>query len=110
MNDSPVLTPKEAALYLGLDRLGCAHPEKTVRSYVNRGLLECVMIGGRMAFLRDQLDRLLQSRRRSAKAARRTARVDEAARSGRPRRRPGRPAGQPRLVGTEGEPVASIAG
>lgn len=91
MNDSPVLTPKEAALYLGLDRLGCAHPEKTVRSYVNRGLLECVKLGGRMAFMRDQLDKLLNARRCSHKEARRTLRTDAAAAAGRVRRGPGRP-------------------
>lgn len=95
MSESPVFTPKEAAEYLGLDRLGIEDPERTVKRYVARGLLECVKLGGRMAFMRDQLDKLLNARRCSHKEARRTLRTDAAAAAGRVRRGPGRPRKQP---------------
>jgi len=62
---SPVMTPAEAAAYLALDRLGVDDPERTVRRYVARGLLECVVVAGKMCFLRDQLDGFLQRQRRS---------------------------------------------
>lgn len=91
MSESPVFTPAEAAEYLGLTRLGVVDPERTVKRYVARGLLECVKLGGRMGFMRDQLDKLLNARRCSHKEARRTLRTDAATAAGRVRRGPGRP-------------------
>lgn len=63
---SPVLTPQEAGVYLGLDRLGSPDPAATVRRWAMKGELGYVIIGGHMAFLADQLDLFLSSRRKGA--------------------------------------------
>ncbi len=61
---SPVMTPSQAAAYLNLAALGVERPERTVMRYASRGMLEYVRVAGRVAFMRDQLDRFLMECRR----------------------------------------------
>lgn len=56
---SPVLTPGEAARYLGLDRLGVADPAARVRYLVKKRRLRSIKVLGRIAFQRSDLDEYL---------------------------------------------------
>lgn len=58
-DDSPVLTPREAADYLGLGKLGVRQPAERVRYLVKRGRLRSIKVLGRSAFQRADLDEYL---------------------------------------------------
>ncbi|MEM1026834.1 MAG: helix-turn-helix domain-containing protein [Planctomycetota bacterium] len=72
-SDSPVLTPEQAAAYLGLDRLGVKNPASRVRYLVKKGRLRSTKVLGRLAFTRADLDEYLarcgRANRRSASRA-----------------------------------------
>ena len=57
--EAPVLTPWEAAQYLGLDKLGIKNPEARVHYLVKQKKLRSTLILGRRAFQRSDLDRYL---------------------------------------------------
>lgn len=62
--DTPAHIPKtlwlpEAITYLGLDRLGLKRPDKAIHRLINKGALHPKKISGRLAFDRDELDRVL---------------------------------------------------
>ena len=59
--ESAVLTPDEAAEYLGLNRLGVANPGARVRYLVKTKRLRPTRILGRVAFQRSDLDNYLIS-------------------------------------------------
>lgn len=60
INDgSPVLTPDEAARYLGLAKLGVSNPAARVRYLVKHQKLRAIKILGRAAFQRSDLDQYL---------------------------------------------------
>ncbi|MEM9913485.1 MAG: helix-turn-helix domain-containing protein [Planctomycetota bacterium] len=56
---SPVLTPDEAARYLGLDKLGVTKSADRVRYLVKKGRLRSIKVLGRTAFQRCDLDEYL---------------------------------------------------
>tara|TARA_R110002111_G_scaffold119040_1_gene181936 strand:+ start:74 stop:532 length:459 start_codon:yes stop_codon:yes gene_type:complete len=58
-DESPVLTPREAADYLGLGKLGVRQPAERVRYLVKRKRLRSINVLGRTAFQRSDLDEYL---------------------------------------------------
>ena len=64
---SPVFSPAEAATYLGLPALGVKNPEDRIRYLVKKGRLRSIVLLGRMAFLREDLDRLLTDLQQEAR-------------------------------------------
>lgn len=58
-DESPVLTPDEAARYLGLGKLGVRQPADRVRYLVKRKRLRSIKVLGRTAFQRSDLDEYL---------------------------------------------------
>jgi len=69
----------EAVAYMGLDRLGLDRPDVILRKWVKNGILPEIRLSGRLAFHKEDLDRV--------------------ARNGDKRRKPGRARKQPALVG-----------
>jgi len=59
LDDSPVLTPVEAAKYLGLGKLGVTNPAERVRYLVKKKKLRSIQVLGRIAFQRSDLDEYL---------------------------------------------------
>ena len=59
LEDSPVLTPDEAARYLGLGKLGVTNPAERVRYLVKKKQLRSIQVLGRTAFQRSDLDEYL---------------------------------------------------
>lgn len=59
LDDSPVLTPDEAATYLGLAKLGVTNPAERVRYLVKTKKLRSIQVLGRTAFQRSDLDQYL---------------------------------------------------
>lgn len=69
MNDSadtsrtervPLLWLPEAIVYLGLDRLGLARPDKAVYRLIEKGSLHPRKIAGKYAFAKSELDMLAE--------------------------------------------------
>jgi len=53
---APILWMHEAITYLGLDRLGLAHPEQAIYRMVRKGILRPRKIGRFLAFSKSDLD------------------------------------------------------
>jgi hypothetical protein len=56
---APIYWLDEAIIYLGLDRLGLARPDKAVYRLIEKGSLHPKKIAGRYAFDKAELDRLI---------------------------------------------------
>ncbi len=53
---APILWMDEAIIYLGLDRLGLAHPEQAIYRMVRKGILKPRKIGRFLAFSKSDLE------------------------------------------------------
>lgn len=53
---APILWMNEAIAYLGLDRLGLAHPEQALYRMVRKGILKPRKIGRFLAFSKSDLE------------------------------------------------------
>ena len=53
---APILWMHEAITYLGLDRLGLAHPEQAIYRMIRKGILKPRKIGRFLAFSKSDLD------------------------------------------------------
>ncbi|MDD5133977.1 MAG: helix-turn-helix domain-containing protein [Phycisphaerae bacterium] len=53
---APILWMHEAIAYLGLDRLGLAHPEQAIYRMVRKGILKPRKIGRFLAFSKSDLE------------------------------------------------------
>ena len=53
---APILWMHEAIAYLGLDRLGLAHPEQAIYRMVRKGILKPRKIGRYLAFSKSDLE------------------------------------------------------
>jgi predicted DNA-binding transcriptional regulator AlpA len=53
---APILWMDEAITYLGLDRLGLAHPEQAIYRMVRKGILKPRKIGRFLAFSKSDLE------------------------------------------------------
>ena len=53
---APIYWMHEAIIYLGLDRLGLAHPEQAIYRMVRKGILQPRKIGRYLAFSKSELD------------------------------------------------------
>lgn len=53
---APIYWMQEAIVYLGLDRLGLAHPEQAIYRMVRKGILKPRKIGRFLAFSKSELD------------------------------------------------------
>lgn len=56
---APILWMHEAIAYLGLDRLGLAHPEQVIYRMVRKGILRPRKIGRFLAFTKSELDHVV---------------------------------------------------
>ena len=70
---APIYWAYEAIIYLGLDRLGLARPDMALQRLIKKDALRPKKIGGRLAFDKDELDRVVKH-------------GDQVSRRGRPRR------------------------
>ena len=55
----PTLWIDEAVEYLGLDRLGLKRPDKAMHRLTKKGALHPKKVSGRLAFSREELDKVL---------------------------------------------------
>jgi len=53
---APIYWMHEAITYLGLDRLGLAHPERAIYRMVRKGILKPTKIGRFLAFRKSDLE------------------------------------------------------
>ena len=53
---APIMWMEEAIVYLGLDRLGLAHPEQAIYRMVRKGILKPRKIGRFLAFSKSDLE------------------------------------------------------
>jgi hypothetical protein len=53
---APILWMHEAITYLGIDRLGLAHPEQVIYRMVRKGILKPRKIGRFLAFSKSDLE------------------------------------------------------
>jgi predicted DNA-binding transcriptional regulator AlpA len=56
---APIYWMHEAITYLGLDRLGLAHPEQAIYRMVRKGILKPRKIGRFLAFSKAELDHVV---------------------------------------------------
>ncbi len=56
---APIFWMHEAITYLGLDRLGLAHPEQAIYRMVRKGILKPRKIGRFLAFSQVELDHIV---------------------------------------------------
>ena len=57
---APIYWSHEAITYLGLDRLGLARPDMALQRLVKKDALRPRKINGRLAFDKEELDRIVE--------------------------------------------------
>jgi predicted DNA-binding transcriptional regulator AlpA len=70
LGKAPIYWMHEAIIYIGLDRLGLAHPEQTIYRMVRKGILKPRRIGRFLAFSKSDLEYVITNGKKRRKPGR----------------------------------------